>query len=121
MYLSIIATIVGIAFIICGISGYIPSLSTNGLLFGVFLVDPIHSIADIIIGVIALVSAFRYKMDRLFFQIFGILFGILAIAGFVWKGNLFFTTVNMSDTILHLVIAVIFLILGFSAQKEGRV
>lgn len=119
MYLSIIATLFGIAFIVTGIAGFFPGFYTNNLLFGVFLVDPIHSYVDIAIGVIALISAFKYKSDRLFFQVFGVLFGILAIAEYVLGGNLFFTRFNSADIIAHVVVAVIFLVLGFSSQKEG--
>jgi hypothetical protein len=121
MYLSIISSIFGILFIFCGIAGFIPGLISNDLLFGYFHIDPIHNVANFVVGFIALVSALKYKSDRLFFQVFGVIFAILAIAGFVWQGDLWFTTVNMADTILHIILAVIFLILGFSAKKDGQV
>lgn len=121
MYLSIISAIVGILFIISGIAGFVPGLMTDGLLYGIFYVDPVHNIIIFIVGVIALLSALKYKVDRLFFQVFGILFGLVAIAGFVWRGNLFITHVNMAENILHVVLAIIFLALGFSAKKEGHV
>lgn len=121
MYLSVISSIFGILFIIAGVAGLVPGLYKNGMLFGIFYVDMIHNIGNFIIGIIALFCSLKYKRDRLFFQVFGVIFGILAIAGFVWQGNLIFTVVNWPDTILHLILAVIFLILGFSSQKEGRV
>lgn len=123
MYLSIITSIFGILFILAGIAGFIPGFydPSNDLLFGIFQVDIIHSIANFVIGIIALLSALKYKSDRRFLQIFGFLFGILAIAGFVWQGDLYFTETNMADNILHLVIAIIFLYLAYSANKEGSV
>jgi hypothetical protein len=121
MYLSIISSIFGILFIFCGIAGFIPGLFSNDLLFGYFHVDMIHNVANFVVGVIALVASLQYKRDKLFFQVFGVLFGILAILGFVWQGNLFFTSVNMADSLLHLVLALIFLILGFSAKKDGHI
>jgi uncharacterized integral membrane protein len=122
MYLSIISSIFGILFILSGIAGFIPGFHwNNGLLFGIFYVDPIHNITNFIVGFIAIVSALKYKSDKWFFRVFGILFAILAILGFIWQGDLFVTHSNMADTILHVCLAVIFLILGFSASKEGRV
>ena len=121
MYLSIISTMFGILFIAAGVAGFFPGFFTNDLLFGVFAVDTVHNIANIVVGAIALIASFKYKRDRLFFQVFGVIFGVLAIAGFVWQGDFYFTHFNMADTVSHLVLAVIFLILGFSAQKQGRV
>lgn len=121
MYLSVISTIFGILFILAGIAGFIPGFSENDLLFGRFQVDKIHSIFIILVGVIALLSSMKYKADRLFFQIFGVVFGLLAIAGYVRNGNLMFTQVNLADTLLHFFLAVVFLVLGFSSNKEGKV
>lgn len=121
MYLSIVSTIIGILFILTGIAGFIPGFFENDLLFGVFQVDLAHNVFVFIVGVIGLLSSLRYKSDRLFFQVFGIIFGLLAIGGFVRHGDLFITQLNLADTILHFFLAVIFLVLGFSANKEGRV
>lgn len=63
----------------------------------------------------------KWRADRLFFQIFGILFGLLAIAVFVFGGNFVITQFNFGDNVAHFFIAIIFLVLGYSADKEGRV
>jgi uncharacterized protein YacL len=57
----------------------------------------------------------------MFFRIFGIIFGLFAIAGYVRQGDLIFTHINMADNVLHFVIAVVFLVLGFSADREGQI
>jgi hypothetical protein len=120
--MSIVTTIFGILFIVAGFAGLIPGFQTSdGLLFGYFYVDQVHSIADIIIGIIAIISALRYKADRLFLQVFGILFGLLAIASLVMGGDIYVTRFNTADTVVHIVITIVFLALGFSASKEGRV
>ena len=121
MYLSVISTIFGILFILAGIAGFIPGFFQDDLLFGRFQVDKVHSIFIIIVGVIALLSSMKYKADRLFFQCFGVIFGLLAVGGFVRDGDLFFMQVNLADTVLHFFLAVVFLVLGFSSNKEGRV
>jgi hypothetical protein len=121
MYLSIISTLFGIFFILFGVAGFLPGFYQNDLLFATFEVDKLHSILSIIVGIIALVCSMKWKSDRMFFQVFGVIFGLLAIAGFVRGGDLIFMHINMADNILHFFIAVIFLVLGFSADKEGRV
>lgn len=121
MYLSIITSLFGILFIIAGFAGLIPGFQSNGLLFGYFYVDQIHSIIDIIIGVIAIICALKWKIDRYFLQVFGIFFGLLAISSLILNGDLYITKFNTADTILHMIIAIIFLALGFSASREGHV
>jgi uncharacterized protein YacL len=57
----------------------------------------------------------------MFFQVFGVIFGLLAIAGFVREGDLMITQINMADNILDFFVAVVFLVLGFYADRDGRV
>lgn len=121
MYLGIISTLFGIFFILFGVAGFLPGFFDNYLLFGTFEVDKIHNIASIVIGVIALLCSTKWKADRMFFRIFGIIFGLVAIAGYVRQGDLIFTHINMADNVLHFVIAVVFLVLGFSADREGQI
>ncbi len=121
MYLSIISTLFGLFFIFTGVAGFFPGFYQNSLLFGFFQVDQIHNIVNIVIGVIALLCSIKWGADRLFFQIFGILFGLFAIAVFVFGGNFVFTQINFADNMVHFFIAIIFLVLGYSADKSGRV
>lgn len=121
MYLSIISAIFGILFIFSGIAGFIPGLYSNDLLYGLFYADPIHNIANFVIGFIALISALKYKRDRLFFQVFGVIYALIAAASFIWDGNLYITQVNTPDTVLHIILAFLFIALGFFTPKEGQV
>lgn len=121
MYLSIVSTIFSILFILTGVAGFIPGFYENSLLFGKFQFNTVHSVFYIIVGIIGLVCSLRYSADRRFFQVFGIIFGILAISGAAW-GNLWgLAPINISNTVIHTVIAVVFLVIGFSADKTGQV
>lgn len=121
MYLSIVAGIVGILFILFSFAGYVPGFFINNFLFGIFDVDPLQLIGYFVIGAFALLSALKYKTDRLFFQIVGIIFALLALIGFMMHGELLITHFNRADTIMHLILAILFLILGFATPKTGRV
>lgn len=117
--LRIIAIIFGIAFIFAGVAGFFPSFMVDGLLLGVFEVDAMHNIVHIVSGVIAIMAATSYYYSRLYFQVFGIIYGLVTLLGFILSGNLGFLMMhfNTADNLLHLVIAIIALFLGFYTKK----
>lgn len=115
--LRTIAIIYGILFIFLGVAGFFPGFQQNGLLFGYLSHHSLHNLMNIVIGVIAIMTATSYYYSRLFFQIFGVVYAIVAIVGFVRNGDLFFISVNMTDNFLHVVLSVIALYLGFFFSK----
>ena len=116
--LRILAILFGIGFIFVGVAGFLPTFYTDGLLFGFFEVNAMHNVVHIVSGVIAIMSATSSKYSKLFFQILGIIYIIVAIAGFWRNGDLFIMHVNMADNILHTVIGVVALLLGFSLKQK---
>jgi hypothetical protein len=115
--LRIIAILFGIGFIFAGVAGFLPQFISDGLLFGLFEVNTMHNIVHLVSGVLAIMAATSYKYAKLYFQIFGVIYAIVAIVGF-WKGgDLYIMHMNMADNILHTGIAVIALYLGFSTKK----
>jgi hypothetical protein len=117
--LRIIAVLFGIAFIFGGVAGFLPSFTSNGLLLGWFQVDSMHNMVHIVSGVLAIMSATSYRYTRLYFKLFGVLYGLLAIVGFVWGGQSMMMHINMADNFLHLGIAAAALYLGFATQKQA--
>lgn len=102
----------GIIFIILGIWGFF-----QNPILGLFLVDPMHNIVHLISGVLALVFAAQGEAPaKQFSKVFGVIYGLLAIAGFFKVGvyTLGFMMANDADDWLHLVLAVAFLYFGFS-------
>lgn len=117
--LRFLAILFGIVLIFVGAAGFLPSFYIHDLLFGFFMVNFVHNLFHIISGVLAIMAATSYYYSRLFFQILGIVYGILAILGFALSGDLSFMmlTLNIADNILHLVIAIVALYLGFFRRK----
>ena len=107
------ALLFGIAFLAGGVLGFVPSVTPNGMLLGIFEVDSMHNYVHILSGVVALLAAASASYSRLFFQVFGVLYGIVTIVGFANDGDLMIMHVNMADNYLHLGIAAIALYLGF--------
>lgn len=117
MTLRIIAVIFGIAFIFVGVAGFIPAFMINDYLFGFFEINAMHNFVHIISGVIAIMAATSYRYTRLYFQIFGVIYALVAILGFWRNGDLFMMHVNMADNFLHTGIAVVALYLGFATKQ----
>ena len=113
MTLKPFAIIIGIAFVVVGILGFVPHVTVNGLLLGIFAVDTMHNWVHIVSGVVALATSCREKAAKLYFQIFGIIYALVAILGFVMKGHILMMQMNMADNYLHIALAIILLYFGF--------
>lgn len=119
--IRIMAIVFGVGFIFAGVAGFLPIFYMDDLLFGLFQVDAMHNIVHLASGIIAIMAATQYKYSIWYFKIFGIVYGLVTIAGFVWQGDLGFMMMhmNMADNILHTVISVIALYLGFFSTKKA--
>lgn len=116
--LRIIAILFGIGFIFAGVAGFLPTFVQDGLLFGYFEVNAMHNMVHLVSGVIAIMAATRFSLAKLYFQVFGIIYTLLALVGFWRNGDLFVMHMNMADNILHIVIGVVAIYLGFSARER---
>ena len=112
----------GIVFLIIGVLGFFPGATPNGMLLGLFHVNPAHNWVHILSGLIALgcASAGVYA-SRMYFQIFGVIYGLVAVLGlFTGQGYVLgFLANNGADVVLHLAIAVVALYLGFGYVRES--
>src|SRR5690349_17866564 len=119
MSLKAIAFIFGIIFLVVGVLGFVPGITQDGMLLNLFMVNTAHNIVHILTGLAALLAASRQDYSRLFFQVLGFLYGLVTILGFALNGDLFIMQVNTADNILHLVIAVVSLYLGFMTNARA--
>jgi hypothetical protein len=111
-----VALIFALVFIVLGIVGFIPPLVYNQLLFNLFEVSSIHNIAYILTGLIGLSASASPIYARLYFKIFGVFYGLLAILGFALNGNLWFIHVNLANSFFYLIVAVVALYFGFTSK-----
>lgn len=116
-----LAMLFGAIFALIGILGFIPGItSSDGMLFGIFQVDTIHNLIHLVTGLIGLwLGSSSDSGSKSWFQIFGIVYGIVAILGFVYGGDkiLGFLINNVADTWLHLVLAAVLLAIGFGMSS----
>ncbi len=111
-----ILTILGVVFLAIGVVGFV-----NNPLLGVFEVDALHNIIHILSGALALLAVgMGAGAMKTFSRVFGIVYGLVAVLGFVSGDNVLgLIMVNTADNVLHLILAVIFLYLGFG-HNEGE-
>ncbi len=114
--LSNIAKLFGVVFLLIGVLGFVPALTPNGHLLGIFEVNPLHNAIHLLSGMAALAAGFSgCKLSKLYFQVFGVVYGLVAVLGVFYGEEAILGIVahNMADIVLHIVIAAAALALGF--------
>ena len=112
----------GIVFLAVGILGFVPGATNNDMLLGIFMVNPAHSIVHIVSGAIFLFASMAGAgAARLWFQIFGIVYAVVAVLGFMNPNGMLLGMIsnNPADTWLHVVLAVAMLAIGFLSPKQS--
>ena len=117
----ILALVLGIVFTLVGISGFFATSSMQPASLLGFGVDVIHNIIHLVIGLAGLAAAFT-GWSRRYNQTFGIIYLVLGIAGLIpalhfgMSGDmrlLGLTYVNGADNVLHLVVGIVQIAVGF--------
>lgn len=120
------AMVVGAVFLLLGIGGFIPFLTTTDaeghtLALGLFEVDAVHNLVHILSGLVFLAASAKAAWSRLAFQVFGVVYAIVTLVGFLTPdGNeiLGLFAGNLADDFLHLILTAAFLYLGFGTPKD---
>ncbi|MDB6028685.1 MAG: rane protein [Verrucomicrobiales bacterium] len=117
--LTTIAKVWGWIFLIVGILGFVPAVAPNGHLLGIFDVNGPHNFVHLATGIVALICGYQNAhVAKLYFLIFGIVYGLVALLGFV-AGNspvLGIIANNIADAWLHVGIAVVSIALGLMPE-----
>ena len=122
--LKTIALLFGVVFLVVGILGFVPAVTPNQMLLGIFHVNTAHNVVHLLSGVLALgagMSSAAYA--RLYFRLFGIVYALVAVLGFLAGNGMVLGLIsnNMADTALHVVIALVALTLGFFVKEATAV
>jgi hypothetical protein len=111
----------GIVFLAIGVLGFVPGVTTNDMLLGIFMVNTAHSIVHIASGAIFLIASMSGAgAARLWFQLFGIIYAIIAVLGFMTPNGMLLGMIsnNPADTYLHVGLAAAMLLTGFATPKQ---
>src|SRR5437763_3064826 len=104
-----LALLFGVVFLLIGILGFVPSVTPNEMLLNIFHVNAAHNAVHLLTGVVALSAGIAgVGASKIFFKIFGVVYGLVAVLGFVVGDGMLLCYIsnNMSDTWFHVGFAV---------------
>jgi hypothetical protein len=127
------ALLVGIVFLLVGILGFVPGITTNysdlqfaghgsdAKLLGLFEVSVLHNIVHLLFGLAGLALARTAEGARTFLVGGGIVYLVLFVYGLIWHNNsgANWIPVNSADNVLHLALGVGMLLLGLALGKDA--
>jgi len=127
------ATVVGVVFLVVGVLGFIPGITTHygdmtfaghdsdAKLLGVFQVSVLHNIVHLLFGVVGLAMARRADTARAYLIGGGIIYLALWIYGLATDNmsSANFVPVNTADDWLHLVLGVGMIVLGVALGRRS--
>lgn len=120
-----VAFIFGIVFLLVGILGFVPALTPNMSLLGLFMVNPLHSIVHLAFGVLGIAAALT-ETGVLYNRIGGLIYLVLGILGFFpflyFGSNMLIglVMINPADNFLHIVIGIVLAGVGFFVAQPRR-
>lgn len=124
----LLGTIFGAVYLLVGLLGFavtggIGFLATkDGLLLGIFEVNPLHNIAHLLIGAALLIAGLSsVAAAKGVNTTVGAVYLLLGIVGFFLVGtDLNILALNTADHFLHLASAIVLLGVGLAADKSTR-
>ena len=123
----------GVVFLVVGILGFIPGITTNydelkfaghdsdAQLLGIFDVSILHNIVHLIFGVAGIALAKTIEGARTYLLGGGVIYLALALYGALWgadEGGANFIPMNWADNVLHIALGVGMIGLGVVLGKE---
>jgi hypothetical protein len=121
--LRLLALVFGTVYLLTGVLGF--AVTGFGSLIGsvgilaVFELNPLHNLAHILIGLLWLMSAANADSARAAAQVFGLVYVVLSILGFLEVGAaLNALALNMADNLLHLSSGGTALLVGLFVRRD---
>jgi hypothetical protein len=127
-----VALLVGVVFLVVGILGFIPGITTNydelkfaghnsdAQLLGIFDASILHNIVHLLFGLAGIALARTMDGARSFLIGGGLVYLVLFVYGAIWHGETGgnWIPVNWADNILHLALGAGMVVLGVTLSPE---
>ncbi|WP_406248935.1 DUF4383 domain-containing protein [Microbacterium sp. M] len=121
----LVATVFGAVYILVGLLGFavtggVGFLATEGgMLLGIFMVNPLHNVAHLLIGAALLIAGLvSVRAAKTVNIVVGAAYLLLGIVGFFLVGTaLNILALNTFDHFLHLASAIVLLGIGIAADR----
>ena len=129
------ALIYGIVFLVIGVAGFIPGITTPhthpemtaesglGLLFGLFPVNLLHNIVHVLFGIWGVFAARSLGGARAYFKSVTVIYAVLGVMGLIPGLRTTFGLIPLysNDIWLHFVLAGVAAYFGFVRREEPTV
>jgi hypothetical protein len=128
------ALAVGVVFLLVGILGFIPGITTNyddltfaddtgAELLGIFQVNILHNIVHALFGLVGIWAARAFDTSRLYLIGGGLVYAVLFLYGLVidLDSGANFVALNDADNWLHLALAIGMIGLGVALSRDADV
>jgi hypothetical protein len=131
------ALVIGIAFLIAGLLGFVPGLvhqhagmhdlavpQNHGYLLGLFPVNVLHDIVHLLVGLGGVLAYRTLDASRIFCRVLAIFYGLLAIMGLIpayWAQTTFgLIPIHGNDVWLHAATAILAAYFGWAPVGHTR-
>jgi hypothetical protein len=132
--LRLAATVVGAVFLLVGILGFVPGITTpyddlsfaghksGAELLGIFQVSVLHNIVHLLFGVAGLAMARQARTAATYLIGGGVIYLVLFVYGLLidMKSDANFVPLNDADNWLHLVLGIGMIAVGYALSRKWR-
>jgi uncharacterized protein DUF4383 len=110
------ALLVAAGFLVIGVLGFIPGVTTDGKLFGVFAVSGLHNVLHLLSGFVGFALARTYAASRAYFLGGGLVYLALWLHGLFMVSGLL--PINSADNWLHFGLGLGMVLLGLTLAGQ---
>lgn len=124
---QLLALVFGAVYLLVGIVGFFVTgfdhfadNSQHEMLIGLFMINPLHNIAHILVGVVGLLLARTLAGARTYGWLLAGLYGVLFVYGLLAVGESWdFLNINAADNVLHIATAAVGLVIALAPARTG--
>jgi hypothetical protein len=124
-----LALVFGAVYLIVGIIGFFwtgfgnfatRSGHEHDMIIGLFMVNPLHNIAHILVGVLGIAMARTLASARTYGWLLAVLYAALFVYGLIAVGKSWdFLAINAADNVLHIATALVGLVIALGPVRDA--
>ena len=122
-----LALVFGAVYLVVGIIGFFwtgfdnfAGNSQHDMLIGLFMINPLHNIAHILVGVLGLALGRTLAGARTYGWLLAVLYAVLFVYGLIAVGQSWdFLNINAADNVLHILTAAVGLVIALGPVRES--
>lgn len=113
-----LAWVFGIVLTIVGILGFVPGITSEGYVLGIFEVNGLHNVIHLVSGIVFLIAVKKSaQATKTTFKVFGVIYALVLVIGLVQGDTVLgLIPVNSADHVLHAAISILALYTGFKKE-----